>query len=79
MKLFLDINAKKIETVISYFDNYLWKVGIQNHLCFFPNMILTTRYLLIYTADHSSGILYEKGETYDAYEILFNQYLKETK
>mgnify|MGYP003199043684 CR=1 FL=1 len=29
MKLFLHINAKKIETVISYFDNYLWKVGIQ--------------------------------------------------
>ena len=53
--------------------------AINNHLCFFPNMILTTRYLLIYTADHTSGILYEKGETYDAYEILFNQYLKETK
>ena len=53
--------------------------AINNHLCFFPNMILTTKYLLIYTADHSSGILYEKGETYDAYEILFNQYLKETK
>ena len=30
MKLFLHINAKKIETVISYFDNYLWNVGIQN-------------------------------------------------
>ena len=29
MKLFLHINAKKIETVISYFDNYLWNVGIQ--------------------------------------------------
>ena len=29
MKLFLHINAKKIETVIFYFDNYLWKVGIQ--------------------------------------------------
>ena len=29
MKLFLHINAKKIETVISYFDNYLWFVGIQ--------------------------------------------------
>ena len=29
MKLFLHINAKKIETVISYFDNYLWKVDIQ--------------------------------------------------
>ena len=53
--------------------------AINNHLCFFPNMILTTRYLLIYTADHSSGILYEKGETYDAYKMLFNQYLKETK
>ena len=34
MKLFLDINAKKIETVISYFDNYLWKVGIQNFFLF---------------------------------------------
>ena len=31
MKLFLHINAKKIETVISYFDNYLWNVGIQIH------------------------------------------------
>lgn len=53
--------------------------AINNHLCFFPNMILTHKYLLIYTADHSNGILYERGETYDAYEILFNQYLKETK
>ena len=32
MKLFLYINAKKIETVIFYFDNYLWKVGIQKNL-----------------------------------------------
>ena len=31
MKLFLHINAKKIETVISYFDNYLWNVGIQKY------------------------------------------------
>ena len=31
MKLFLHINAKKIETVISYFDNYLWNVGIQKN------------------------------------------------
>ncbi len=31
MKLFLYINAKKIEIVIFYFDNYLWKVGIQNN------------------------------------------------
>lgn len=53
--------------------------AINNHLCFFPNIILTTKYLLIYTSDHSSGILYERGETYDAYEDLFNQYLKETK
>ena len=53
--------------------------AINNHLCFFPNMILTHKYLLIYTTDHSSGILYERGDTYDAYEELFNQYLKETK
>lgn len=53
--------------------------AINNHLCFFPNMILTHKYLLIYTTDHSSGILYERGDTYDAYEVLFNQYLKETK
>lgn len=31
MKLFLHINAKKIETVISYFDNYLWNAGIQKN------------------------------------------------
>ena len=31
MKLFLHINAKKIVTVIFYFDNYLWKVGIQEN------------------------------------------------
>ena len=31
MKLFLHINAKKIETVISYFDNYMWNVGIQKN------------------------------------------------
>ena len=31
MKLFLYINAKKLEIVIFYFDNYLWKVGIQNN------------------------------------------------
>ena len=53
--------------------------AINNHLCFFPNMILTHKYLLIYTTDHSSGILYERGDTYNAYEVLFNQYLKETK
>ena len=34
MKLFLHINAKKIETIISYFDNYLWNVGIQKILSF---------------------------------------------
>ena len=34
IKLFLHINAKKIETVISYFDNYLWNVGIQKLLLF---------------------------------------------
>ena len=32
MKSFSHTNAKKIETVISYFDNYLWKVGIQNYI-----------------------------------------------
>ena len=33
MKSFLHIKAKKIETIISYFDNHLWNVGIQkkNH------------------------------------------------
>lgn len=29
MKSFLHIKAKKIETIISYFDNHLWNVGIQ--------------------------------------------------
>lgn len=53
--------------------------AIKNHLCFFPNIILTHKYLLIYTNDHSNGILYGRGETYDAYEDLFNQYLKETR
>ena len=33
-KLFLCINAKKIETVISYFNNFLWNVGIQISPCF---------------------------------------------
>ena len=32
MKLFLHTNAKKIETIISYFDNHLRKVGIQNYI-----------------------------------------------
>ena len=43
MKLFLYINAKKIEIVIFYFDNYLWKVGIQIIFwkdVFFMNYIL---------------------------------------
>lgn len=53
--------------------------AIKNHLCFFPNIILTHNYLLIYTTDHSSGILYGRGETYNAYEDLFTKYLKETK
>ena len=35
MKLFLLISAKKIETVIFYSDNYLWKVGIQKKVRFF--------------------------------------------
>ena len=34
MKLFLLISAKKIETVIFYSDNYLWKVGIQKDIYF---------------------------------------------
>ena len=32
MKSFLHIKAKKIETIISYFDNHLWNVGIQINL-----------------------------------------------
>ncbi len=46
MKLFLHINAKKIETVISYFDNYLWNVGIQILFYFFIYFItvLVTRF-----------------------------------
>lgn len=34
MKLFLHINAKKIENVISYFDNYLWNAGIQKNILY---------------------------------------------
>ena len=32
MELFLHINAKKIETVISYFDNYQWNAGNKKNL-----------------------------------------------
>lgn len=31
LKSFLHIKAKKIETIISYFDNHLWNVGIQKN------------------------------------------------
>lgn len=34
MELFLHINAKKIETVISYFDNYQWNAGIQKNILY---------------------------------------------
>ena len=40
IKLFLHINAKKIETVISYFDNYLWNVGIQKNQQYYDKLTI---------------------------------------
>ncbi len=37
LKLFLRINVKKIDTVISCFDNHLWNVGIQKSINSFLN------------------------------------------
>lgn len=48
MKSFLHIKAKKIETIISYFDNHLWNVGIQKKKQFLkeqyinPNIVFST-------------------------------------
>ena len=49
MKSFLHIKAKKIETIISYFDNHLWNVGIQKKKKQFlkeqyinPNIVFST-------------------------------------
>ena len=49
-----------------------------NHLDFFPNVIITKQYLFIYTDDHSSGILYPRGDTYNAYLKQFDVYLDQT-
>ena len=44
-KLFLYINAKKIETVISYFDNYLWNAGIQKNILYLIRLNHLSTYL----------------------------------
>lgn len=49
MKLFLHINAKKIEAIISYFDNHLRKVGIQTIFSSHKKTPQQTVILIIYT------------------------------
>ena len=48
MKLFLHINTKKIATVIPYVDNYLWNVGIQKKLLYFPIVVLPEKEVISY-------------------------------
>ena len=52
--------------------------AMNNLLGFFPNAIITGKYLFIYNNDHSDGILYEKDESYEAYLNQFNMYLEQT-
>lgn len=40
------INANKIESVISYFDNCLWNMGIQNNIYFLYD--IDVKFLWVY-------------------------------
>ena len=58
MKLFLYINAKKIEIVIFYFDNYLWKVGIQIKFCLEKDSIELIKCVILSMMKHPFVIFF---------------------
>ena len=57
---------------------YYSNVAIMNeHDVFYPNVMITTRYVFTYTNDHSQGILYKVPQIVNAYKEKFDAYLKE--
>lgn len=59
---------------------YYSNVSIMNeHDVFYPNVMITTRYLFTYTNDHSQGILYKLQQIVNAYKEKFDAYLKEAE
>lgn len=59
---------------------YYSNVSIMNeHDVFYPNVMITTRYLFTYTNDHSQGILYKLPQIVNAYKEKFDAYLKEAE
>ena len=62
MKSFLHIKAKKIETIISYFDNHLWNVGIQKNL-----------YLFLTEAERGDVLRIHVTETDECYEFSYDE------
>lgn len=59
---------------------YYSNVSIMNeHNVFYPNVMITTRYVFTYTNDHSRGILYKLPQIVNAYKEKFDAYLKEAE
>ncbi|WP_298092297.1 helix-turn-helix transcriptional regulator [uncultured Catenibacterium sp.] len=59
---------------------YYSNVSIMNeHDVFYPNVMITTRYVFTYTNDHNQGILYKLPQIVNAYKEKFDAYLKETE
>lgn len=59
---------------------YYSNVSIMNeHDVFYPNVMITTRYVFTYTNDHNQGILYKLPQIVNAYKEKFDAYLKEAE
>lgn len=59
---------------------YYSNVSIMNeHNVFYPNVMITTRYVFTYTNDHSQGVLYKLPQIVNAYKEKFDAYLKEAE
>lgn len=57
---------------------YYSNVSIMNeHDVFYPNVMITTRYVFTYTNDHSQGILYKTPQIVNAFKEKFDAYIKE--
>ena len=52
---------------------------MNEHDIFYPNVMITTRYVFTYTNDHSQGILYKLQQIVNAYKEKFDAYLKEAE
>ena len=57
---------------------YYSNVSIMNeHDVFYPNVMITTRFVFTYTNDHSQGILYKVPQIVNAFKEKFDAYIKE--